>query len=825
MEAENPGKVERYAQDERGVDLFLERGQLRISPTYKGVMRVRFAPTPEFAPRRSWDVVPPDSELEPIPFQVEESGEDLVVSSPPLRVLVSRREGQVRFVAPTGEEFAADMGPVQWSQADPEDQGLAMSEEQEVLQAGLSEQFTALRTRALTTVRVRKAAPAEEVYYGFGQRIGLLDRRGRRLTNWTNDPDFGHSRAHDNLYQAHPTFLALRPGLAWGCFLHSTWHSRFDVGAREWTTMELGTAGGELDYYIFHGPTPAQVIEKLTRLTGRPMLPPLWALGYHQSRWGYMNEGEIREIVQGFSERDIPLDAIHFDIDYMRGYRDFTWDPDRFPDHAGLISELGEHGVRAVTIIDPGVKHDLDNGYEVADEGLREGMFIKNPDGTPFVGYCWPDAALFPDFARQEVREWWGRQHQDYVDSGVAGIWNDMNEPAIFDRPFSEGFSKQRPMPLGTPQGRGEERTIHAETHNLYGLQMGQATYEGLLQLRPDVRPWILSRSGYTGLQQYAAAWMGDNNSWWEHLEASLAQLASMGLSGVPHVGVDVGGFFGNASPELYARWVEFGAFYPFMRTHTAAGTERQEPWSFGPEVEGIAREHIKLRYRLLPYLYTLAHQAHRTGAPILRPMMYDFPDDPGLYHLHDQLMLGPHLLVAPIYHPGKAHRVVYLPQGRWYDFWTGKSVEGGRAVAVHAPLSRIPVFVRGGSVLSLANDRNSTAEPMTQMTLAVYPEGESSWTVVEDDGETLAYRDGRIAETTVNITETATELRVRVQERRGAYVPRPRTLVLRAHRAQRPAEVTRDSAEIQDWAWNDSQHAVELGWEDDGETHEVIIR
>ncbi|MDP9383432.1 MAG: glycoside hydrolase family 31 protein [Chloroflexota bacterium] len=825
MDHTTPGSLERYEQDERGLNLFFERGRMRVSPVFEGGVRVRFTLTDEFAPRRSWDVALPDEEMETAQFSVEESGDTLTLVAAPLSIKVSRADGRVGFIDSSGIEFASDISPINWGE---EGLGWAtrgMAAHLEELRAGLEGQDENLRKRALTEVRVRKTLDEREVLYGFGQRIGLLDRRGRNLTNWTIDPAFGHGRAHDNMYQAHPTFLALRPELAWGCFLHSTWYSRFDAGNSNWSELEMATFGGELDYYIFHGPTPAEVLEKLTRLTGRPFLPPLWALGYHQSRWGYMNQDDIREVGRGFHDREIPLDVIHFDIDYMRGYRDFTWDPERFRDPKALIAELGERGVRAVTIIDPGVKEDVNNGYETADDGMKKDVFIRNPDGTPFVGYVWPDAALFPDFTRPEVREWWGGWHQGHVNAGVAGIWNDMNEPAIFDRPFSEGFSEQKPMPLGTSQGGEGERTVHAETHNLYGLLMSRATHEGLSRLRPDTRPWVLTRSAYTGIQRYAAAWMGDNNSWWEHLEASLPQLASMGVSGVPHVGVDVGGFFDNASAELFARWILLGTFYPFMRTHTAMGTNRQEPWSLGAEVEEISRRAIRLRYRLLPYLYTLAHEAHRTGAPILRPMGYDFPNDTATYHLHDQVMVGPHLLVAPIYSPGRENRIVYLPAGRWYDFWTGKAIEGPTPFTAHAPMDRIPVFIRGGAVLPLGNERRTTSEPLTELTLQVYPAEESAWTITEDDGETLAYQRGETAETSMHVSEADGRVTVRLEARRGPYQPHPRMLSLLVHTPGRPTSVTFDGARRDDWTWDEERGAVALSWEDDGQAHEVATQ
>ncbi len=809
---ETPGSLQGREHDARGLTLFFEQGCLRVSLLADNLARVRFAPGGQFSPRRSWDVAAPDNSFQPVPFDLSEEEGGFVLTTEALRITVSSR-GELAFRDRGGETFAADVASVTWEEAELE-QATLRRREGDTLPEGA----------ARVELRLRKRAPEGEHYYGFGERTGLLDKRGRVMTNWTIDPEFGHGRSHDNLYQAHPFFMALRPGLAWGCFLHSTWYSQFDAGATKWEEVEFVTHGGELDYYIIYGPTPAGVVEGLTRLTGRPFLPPLWALGYHQSRWGYMNEEEMREMAREFRERDIPLDVLHFDIDYMRGYRDFTWHPERFPDPKGLLDDLREQEVRVVTIIDPGVKYDLSEEYGVARGGLMQDAFIYNADGTPYSGYCWPDAALFPDFAREETRQWWGEQHAGHIEAGVAGIWNDMNEPAIFDKPFSEGTSAQNPMPLVTPQGAGDEATTHAEVHNLYGLLMCRATYEGLRRLRPNERPWILTRSAYTGIQRYAACWMGDNNSWWEHLEMSMPQLANMGLSGVPYVGADIGGFFDNPSAELYARWIELGTFYPFMRTHTCSGTNRQEPWSFGPEVEAIARDAIRLRYRLLPYLYTLAHEAHRTGAPIFRPMLYEFPDDRATYHRHDQIMVGPHLLVAPIYHPGNEYRMVYLPAGTWYDFRSGKGVEGPAQLAVHAPLGRIPLFVRGGGVLPLGNVRRSTIEPLTELTLAIYPDGESSWSWIEDDGESMAYEQGQIAETRVRVTQEGERISIHVEARRGPFEPHPRTLAFQIQVPARPERVLVDGEAHEGWAWDEARGAVTLSWADDGQTHEIVL-
>ena len=699
------GTLQSWHADGRLFRATFERGTLELFSAFDGAVRVRFAQG-EFAPRRSWAVTQPDDAFDAPSFTVEE-GDTFTLTLPFVTVKLGR-DGALSFEK-GGHTFAEDVAPAGWAAAHVDASTMRVREGDTLPDGPASEE-----------VQLFKRLRDDEAYYGFGERTGLLERRGRLYTNWAFDPDWGHGRHQSNLYQAHPAFMAVRTGLTWGMFLDVSYYSQFDVGYTDPDVLRVTAHGGEVDYYVFTGPTPKDVTEQLTRLSGRPLMPPLWALGYHQSRWGYRSEAQMCGLVREFRSRNIPLDVLHFDIDYMRGYRDFTWDPERFPNPKGLLADLEKDGVRAVTILDPGVKNDLDNGYAAADDGVANDVFIKNPDGSRFTGYCWPDEALFPDYTREAVRAWWGEQLQEsHTDNGVAGVWVDMNEPSIFDRPFSEGISLQAPMPLGNPQG-GDEPTVHAEVHNLYGHLMSRATYEGLRHNRPDARPWVLTRSAFVGTQRYAASWMGDNSSWWEHLEMSVAQLASMSLVGVAWSGVDIGGFFENSSPELYARWIQLGTFYPFMRTHTCAGTRAQEPWSFGDEVETISREAINWRYRLLPYLYTLAFEAFEHGTPLFRPLVFDFPDDETARFIGDEAMIGSHLLVAPVTRPGLRQRAVYLPEGDWFDFWTGEPVAAGYTIA-DAPLDKIPVFVRGGAVLPLGNIRQSTSEPLTELTLRVY--------------------------------------------------------------------------------------------------------
>jgi alpha-glucosidase len=808
------GIVER--DEPRSITLRFERASIRLVSAGHGILRIRVAPDHQFAPRRSWAVAAEDGSLAGPAIEHHETPEVVEVRAGPLTARVSRAGGAIELEHERGVRFGADLRPPSWRDVELADTTIT-ARAGDALPPG----------RFARQVSARKRMATGEAYLGLGQRTGSLDRRGRALSNWNIDePSLGHTRLHDNLYQSHPVLMAVRPELAWGLFLNVTSYSQFDVGAAELDALGIRALGGELDTYVFAGPAPADVIEQLTRLTGRPALPPLWALGFHQSRWGYRSADEMHELAAEFRAREIPLDAIHFDIDYMRDYRDFTWDPERFPDPKGLVASLSERGVRVVTIIDPGVRHELGRDYRPAEEGLLAGRFLEREDGSPFSGYCWPDAALFPDFARADVRAWWGALHaESHVDVGVAGVWNDMNEPSIFERPFSEGFSDQAPMPLATAHGEAHERAPHAEVHNAYGLLMSRATCEGLAGLRPEIRPWVLTRSAYTGIQRYAASWMGDNCSWWEHLQLSFPQLGGMGLSGSPFVGVDVGGFAENCSPELFARWIEAAIVYPFLRVHSGVGTARQEPWAFGPEVEELARQMIRLRYRLLPYIYTLAHESAATGAPLLRPMPYAFPELEELYSLDDQVMLGSNLLFAPITAPGRAHRMVSFPPGAWYDLHSGELMTDAPGVShqvVHAPLGRPALFARG--VLPLGNARQSTAEPLRELELAVFPTGADELTLIEDDGATTAHTRGEVAQTRVRARRTDAGVDVTVDERRGAYAPPARELAVRVALAAPPAAVILDGGEAA-VAWDLETRSAVVRIPDDGKSHQIVVR
>ncbi len=813
-----PGSLREVVLQPDGFLATFDGARLLVEAVSPGIVRLRLAEE-AFAPSRSWDVL--EVGLPAAEPSVTGADGGTVLELDGMRVTLDGKTGGFVVGGQDGAPWLEQAGPARWARALLDRLDLPHVDG-DVLPPGPD------------GVLVRQALrldPADRLW-GFGQRTAGLDRRNRSLTNWTSDSfGIGHHRGTDNLYQAHPLFLAVQPRRAFGAFLHVSHFSRFDAGYADPDLLRIDALGGELDLFLFAGPTPAAVLEQLTRLTGRPLLPPHWALGFHQSRWGYTGANEIVDIIDGFRRRQLPLDAVHLDIDYMRGFRSFTWDPAAFPDPKAFTDAVHERGARVVTIIDPGIKDEPGAGYAVADELLTRGFALRNDDGSPFRGYVWPERSLFPDFSRAEVRTWWGDQHRDsLVAAGIDGVWNDMNEPTAFDQPFATGAARNRPFPLGIRHGGAGEEASHLEVRNLYATLEGRATYEGLVRHAPEARPWVLTRSAYPGSQRYCATWMGDNNSWWEHLAMSVPQLLSMGLSGSPHVGVDIGGFFENGQGELFARWMELGAFYPFMRDHTAQGTRAQEPWAFGDEVEGAARAALELRYRLLPYLVTLAHEAAATGAPLLRPLGYEFPHEEGTLDVDDAFLLGRWLLVAPVTTPRTRWRQVVLPPGRWLDFWTGRPLaddgaESVRPAIVAAPLGRPPLLLRQGALVPLGNVRPSTAEPLSELRIvATPPAGTSAYAVVEDDGRSRAWEGGAVARTPLRSSMRDGELTLRVGPRDGGFEPARRRLVVELRLEHRPERVELDGAEI-DARWDPERSASAVAWEDDGRERVVTVR
>jgi len=709
----------------RGSTLVLDAGGPRLAITFldDDVARVRFAPDGDFTvaghgadahetpfsyavdttTTREW----PDAAI-----RVDDTGETLQVATPAMRLVVSRDSVRLRWELPDGRVMLQDAGG-----ASP-----LLDEVDGMLPAAASFQLE----------------PGGR-FYGLGDKTVALDRRGRRYTFWNADT-YAYGPGQDPIYKSIPFALGLHPAdgrwAGYGIFFDNTFRADLDLGEADPNEFTFAAAGGELRYYVFAGPDLKHPLRRYCDLTGHKPMPALWSLGYHQSRWNYHDEGYVRWVAHEFRRRGIPLECIHLDIGHMDGYRVFTWSPGSFAEAGAMNADLADLGVRTVVIVDPGVKVDPD--YFAYSEGMEMGAFCENPDGSYFTDTVWPGEVHWPDFSLPAARGWWGRLHRHYLDAGVAGVWNDMNEPAILggrDFPDDVRFAFA---------DRGTGATDHREAHNVYGLLMAKATYEGLRELRPDERPFLLTRACFSGSQRYAAAWTGDNVSTWDHLLLAMRICQSLSASGLAFCGPDIGGFAGQPSAELFTRWMQAGAFFPYMRTHYShEETPQQEPWSFGPEAEDACRRAIGLRYELLPYLYTAFVECCRTGVPPMKALVLEHPDDPATHEADDQFYCGPSLMVAPILAEGARERDVYLPAGDWYDFASGDRIAGGRHVRAGAPLQRLPVFARAGSVIAMHPPAPHTGAPApAALTLRLYPgSGESA--AYFDDGISYAFERG----------------------------------------------------------------------------------
>ncbi|MGA5170786.1 MULTISPECIES: glycoside hydrolase family 31 protein [Streptomyces] len=549
----------------------------------------------------------------------------------------------------------------------------------------------------------RTEVPADARFFGLGGRAAGPRLRSGTYRLWNTDPRGSFAPGDDPLYITMPVQLVVSDAGTHLAFHDNSWDGLVTLregeegagsGHDRPGVSEVRMGGGPLRCWVVVG-TPARVLHGWTVLTGAPALPPSWALGPQHARWGFGSEAEVRRVVAGYRERDLPLSVLHLDIDHYDRHQVFTVDRERFPDLPGLARELREEGVRLVSIVDPGVRAERGNRvYESGRAVGASGAYVRDARGGEVRGVVWPGECVYPDFTDPAAREWWGGLYEERLAQGFSGVWHDMNEPVSFT-PFGD-----MTLPRSARhalEGRGGD---HREAHNVYGLAMARAGYEGLRRLRPDERPFLFSRSGWAGMQRYGGTWSGDVSTGWPGLRASLSLVLGLGLCGVPYSGPDVGGFDGSPSPELFLRWFQLGAWLPLFRTHAAIDAGRREPWEFGPEVLEHARAALAERERLRPYFVTLAQLARLTGAPYVRPLWWGSPEDRALRDCDDAFLLGDALLVAPVFERGTDRRAVRLPRGRWYDTATGRAYEGPGQVLVDAPLSRIPVFARAGAVL-----------------------------------------------------------------------------------------------------------------------------
>lgn len=597
--------------------------------------------------------------------------------------------------------------------------------------------------------------------YGTGEVAGPLRRNGRVVETWNTDA-YGYMDDDPSLYTSHPWVLAVRAdGSAYGVLADTTNRCRIDLT----DDITFAAEGPPQPVYVLSGDSPQAVVRQLGALTGTITMPPKWAIGYHQCRYSYDPATRVQEIAKGFRDRDIPADVIWMDIDYMDGYRCFTFDAADFPDPKGLNEWLLSNGFHNVWMIDPGIKKET--GYFVYDQGTAADVWTKRADKTTtFEGEVWPGVCVFPDYTNADVREWWAGLYGDFMAQGISGVWNDMNEPAVFNTPtktMPESNWHRADDALGGPD-------THARYHNVYGMLMVEATREGVMSANPDKRPFVLSRANFMGGHRYAATWTGDNSADWYHLDISIPMTLNLGLSGQPFTGPDIGGFAGNGEPELFARWIGFGALLPFSRGHTAKGNIDKEPWAFTDEITATGRRALERRYRLIPHLYTLFREASLTGMPIARPAFFADPTDQALRSEDDMFLLGEGLLVVAQIQPAR-DRLVAMPRPidgiawREFDF---ESYDGGRD-------SKDPdqpkLLLKPGTILPTGPLMEFVDEkPLDPLTLiiALDADGNARGTLYEDAGEGWSYLDGDFLQTTYQARRTPSGLRLHIAETEG---------------------------------------------------------
>jgi len=606
--------------------------------------------------------------------------------------------------------------------------------------AVLSEQAAGLAWRGDGLTSSWSLAPDARVF-GLGDKVKGFDRHGQHFELWNTDA-YGWKPDADPLYKSIPFFLFLDHGQAHGLFFDTPARAQIDVGWSKRDVLSFSAASGQsLDLYLLAGPDPKRVVRAFSALTGRTPLPPRWALGYQQSRYSYSTQEETLSVAQRLRAGAIPSDAIWLDIDYQLGNAPFTVDPKAYPHFQEMVADLRRAGLRTVLITDPHLKSYQGkpgpSGYAPYDTGAAGDHFLHDERGTFLEAQVWPGASVFPEFTLTRTQRWWGDLYREFVDRGVAGFWNDMNEPASFDA--------SKTLPEAARHRLDDGTTLpHAFVHNAYGELNARATYDGLRRLRPNERPFVLTRAAYAGSQRYAATWTGDNSATREHMALSIAQLANLGVSGYAFAGADVGGFVGCPDPDLLAEWTELGALQPFFRNHSGKNTCRREPWVHGPEIEARIRLAIERRYRLLPYLYTVFEESSRTGLPVLRPLWLEYPADPASQSNASTYMLGEDLLVAPKLVAGNVGYVVQLPRAAWYDTLTESLLPSGGVVNVPASTDSVRLFARAGAIIARQPLVQYTdQQPTGPLQLDVWPGERCAGSLYLDDGQTMAYANG----------------------------------------------------------------------------------
>ena len=624
-------------------------------------------------------------------------------------------------------------------------------------------------------VKMSKISHDGESFYGLGDKPQSLNLKGKKFENWVTD-SYAYSKDQDPLYKAIPFYTGLHNKKAYGIFFDNSFKSYFDFAQERRNVTSFWAQGGEMNYYFIYGPKMEDVVSIYTDLTGKPhQLPPLWTLGFHQCKWSYYPESKVKEITSKFRELKIPCDAIYLDIDYMDGFRCFTWNKEYFPDPKRMVKELADDGFKTVAIIDPGIK--IDKEYSVFNEGLEKDYFCKRADGPYMKGKVWPGECYFPDYTKPEVRDWWSDLFKELIeDIGIKGVWNDMNEPAVMEVPNKTFPDDVRHDYDGNP-------CSHRKAHNVYGMQMARATYHGLKKFSYPKRPFVITRAAYSGTQRYTSTWTGDNVATWEHLWIANIQAQSLAMSGFSFVGSDIGGFAEQPKGELFARWIQLGVFHPFCRVHSSGDHGDQEPWSFDEEVTDIVRKFVEIRYQLLPYLYTAFWEYIQDGIPLIKSLVLFDQEDVHTHYRTDEFIYGDKILVCPINEANSKGRRMYFPKGRWYNFWTNKVVKGGKEAWVDADLDSMPIFIKEGAIIPKYPVMQYVDEKkIEELTLDVYyKEGKEVSKLFDDAHDGYDYTKGKYSLRTFKLTGKPNQLIIQ-QHKEGKFTSNYDIFELKIH-------------------------------------------
>ncbi|NMM50428.1 glycoside hydrolase family 31 protein [Marinigracilibium pacificum] len=600
----------------------------------------------------------------------------------------------------------------------------------------LLNQDDSLGVRAIgNELTIYKKQVEGEKFLGLGEKTGPLNKKGRAYVNWNTD-QFAYSPDSDPMYCTTPFYVGIHNKGIYGVFLDSTYKSSFNFGASNDRFTSITVEDGALDIYYIVGDSLSDITKAYCRLTGTQTMPPKWALGYQQCRYSYYPEHEIRNLARTFREKKIPADVLYFDIHYMEDYKVFTFHKERFPEPKKLIDDLGKDGFKTVVIVDPGIK--IEKGYDAYEEGKSKGYFMKYPDGEDFAAQVWPGWSNFPDFTNPDARDWWKEKIGYFTSMGITGIWNDMNEIASWGQSTPDLIENDY----------DGDKTSHKKARNVYGMQMARSTAEGILKNTDNIRPFVLTRSAYAGIQRYAAVWTGDNVSTDDHMLLGARMLAGMGICGMAFSGNDAGGFVGETTGRLFARWIAQSAFTPFFRGHTMINSTDAEPWSFGEQIEDISRNFIELRYKLMPYIYSLFKEANQSGMPLVRSLAYYWPNDDWVYDgaFENEYLFGQSLLIAPM-RSDSNYVKVFFPEGKWYDLYNDKVHNGNAVEILEYELEKYPVFARGGSIITEQSLVNNTQEKHDGvLRIHVYTGSQDSkhiQTHFEDDDISYNYQSG----------------------------------------------------------------------------------